>query len=336
MQHLDEGIIHSWIDGELPADEASRVEAHAKSCAACGAMVAEARGFVAASSRIVSTLDVTPGGVLPAFGARKVPRRWMMAKWSTAIAATLVIAAGTVMTMRGRVETPASVANHDTAVVAPLAQPTLNPPIATPNTPTTTTGVAPRVVDRAASPMPVAQREGRVGGVAAPMTAPAAAAPALPATAPAALTAAIAKVAAGAPTGAGGAGGVAVTKTSTARSSMAGERRLASVADVASLPAYVGCYEVNESTDVLPKRFALRADSARSGAGGLYEVRYVDSTGAVDGRIVDVGWMETGGRAAIRTAGRGEILTFLRVGNVVMVQSPLGPRTVRVTSCRLP
>ncbi len=336
MQHLDEGIIHSWIDGELPADEASRVEAHAKSCAACGAMVAEARGFVAASSRIVSALDVTPGGVLPAFGARKVPRRWMTAKWSTAIAATLVIAAGTVMTMRGRVETPASVANHDTAVVAPLAQPTLNPPIATPNTPTTTTGVAPRVVDRAASPMPVAQRESRVGGVAAPMTAPAAAAPASLATAPAALTAAIATVAAGAPTGAGGAGGVAVAKTSTARSSMAGERRLASVADVASLPAYVGCYEVNESTDVLPKRFALRADSARAGAGGLYEVRYVDSTGAVDGRIVDVGWTDISGRAAIRTAGRGEILTFLRVGNVVMVQSPLGPRTVRVTSCRLP
>src|SRR5450759_1477375 len=117
---------------------------------------------------------------------------------------------------------------------------------------------------------------------------------------------------------------------------MAGERRLASVADVASLPAYVDCYEVNESTDVLPKRFALRADSARAGAGGLYEVRYVDSTGAVDGRIVDVGWTDISGRAAIRTAGRGEILTFLRVGNAVMVQSPLGPRTVRVTSCRLP
>ena len=58
MQHLDEGIIHAWIDGELPPDEASRVEAHANSCAACGALVAEARGLVAASSRIVSALDV--------------------------------------------------------------------------------------------------------------------------------------------------------------------------------------------------------------------------------------------------------------------------------------
>ena len=31
MQHLDEGTIHAWIDGELPPDEASRVEAHVKS-----------------------------------------------------------------------------------------------------------------------------------------------------------------------------------------------------------------------------------------------------------------------------------------------------------------
>src|SRR5579862_5271807 len=75
MQHLDEGTIHAWIDGALSSDEASRVEAHVASCAECAAKVAEARGLVAASSRIVSALDATPGGVLPAFGARK-PRRW--------------------------------------------------------------------------------------------------------------------------------------------------------------------------------------------------------------------------------------------------------------------
>jgi anti-sigma factor RsiW len=28
MQHLDEGTIHSWLDGALSAEEAARVSAH--------------------------------------------------------------------------------------------------------------------------------------------------------------------------------------------------------------------------------------------------------------------------------------------------------------------
>jgi hypothetical protein len=112
------------------------------------------------------------------------------------------------------------------------------------------------------------------------------------------------------------------------------ERSMAPTLDAASLPSYVGCYELNESTDVLPRRFALRVDSARAGVGGSNPVRYIDSTGIVDGRMADAGWMETGGRAVIRTARLGEILTILRTGNAIWAQSPLGPRTVRVTTCR--
>ena len=66
MQHPEEGIIHAWLDGALPADEAARLEAHIASCEACAATVAEARGMIAASSRIVGHLDVVPGGVIPA------------------------------------------------------------------------------------------------------------------------------------------------------------------------------------------------------------------------------------------------------------------------------
>jgi hypothetical protein len=138
---------------------------------------------------------------------------------------------------------------------------------------------------------------------------------------------------AGAVAGAGGAGAIADAKTAT-RTSAASGRNLASVANVGLLPSYAGCYEVNESTDVLPKRFALRTDSARAGVDGLYEVRYVDSTGVMDGRMVDAGWMETGGRAVIRTSRLGDILTILNTGNGIVAQSPLGPRTVKVTACR--
>ena len=61
MQHLDEGTIHAWLDGALSPDEAAAVERHAAECAACSALVAEARGLVAASSRILTALDAAPG-----------------------------------------------------------------------------------------------------------------------------------------------------------------------------------------------------------------------------------------------------------------------------------
>ena len=65
MQHLDEGTIHAWLDGELPADEAEKIAAHANECPECGALVAEARGLIAASTRILTALDNVPAGVVP-------------------------------------------------------------------------------------------------------------------------------------------------------------------------------------------------------------------------------------------------------------------------------
>ena len=63
--HLDEGTIHAWLDGALPPDESALVEGHVRSCAGCSALLAEARGLVAASSRILSSLDAVPGDVIP-------------------------------------------------------------------------------------------------------------------------------------------------------------------------------------------------------------------------------------------------------------------------------
>ena len=57
MPHLDEGMIHAWLDGQLPPDEAAAAEQHIRECAECSALVAEARGFIAASSRILGALD---------------------------------------------------------------------------------------------------------------------------------------------------------------------------------------------------------------------------------------------------------------------------------------
>lgn len=101
MQHPDEGMIHSWLDGALPAEEATRIESHVAECAQCRAAVAEARGFIAASSRILTALDNVPGGVLPAALPRKRDRRVV---WRAA-AAMLIVAGGSLVVMRGAEET---------------------------------------------------------------------------------------------------------------------------------------------------------------------------------------------------------------------------------------
>ncbi len=63
--HVAEGTMHAWLDGALSADESAGVDAHIAACATCASAAAEARGLIAASTRILSTLDDVPGGVIP-------------------------------------------------------------------------------------------------------------------------------------------------------------------------------------------------------------------------------------------------------------------------------
>ncbi|MGK2960718.1 MAG: anti-sigma factor family protein [Gemmatimonadaceae bacterium] len=90
MQHPDEGTIHAWLDGQLSADEGAELEAHAATCAECAASIAEARGLAAASSRIVSSLDIVPGGVIPV--RAPVKRAWYLTTQFRAAAAVLFVA----------------------------------------------------------------------------------------------------------------------------------------------------------------------------------------------------------------------------------------------------
>ena len=121
MQHPDEGTIHSWLDGALSADEAARVEAHVKDCPECAVAVAEARGFIAGASRILTALDNAPRGVIPATALKKRvdPIVWRVA------ATLLVVAGGTFAVLRsGGREAPFSVMNHSlgSEAVAAVAQ----------------------------------------------------------------------------------------------------------------------------------------------------------------------------------------------------------------------
>ncbi len=63
--HVAEGTIHAWLDGALSAHESAAVQSHVTTCDTCSAAVAEARGFIAGSTRILSALDDVPGEVIP-------------------------------------------------------------------------------------------------------------------------------------------------------------------------------------------------------------------------------------------------------------------------------
>jgi hypothetical protein len=125
MQHLDEGTIHSWLDGALRADEAAQVEAHVAECPQCAAAVAEARGFIAASSRILTALDHVPRSVVPA----ALPAKWYNRPAWRAAAAVLVVVVGSLVVFRngGNKATESSFVHYETPDTAPIPKPA--PPI---------------------------------------------------------------------------------------------------------------------------------------------------------------------------------------------------------------
>lgn len=95
MQHLDEGTIHGWLDGALSPDEAARVEAHVGSCTACADAVAEARGLIAASSRILTALDDVPSvRVSPRARRGRTSLTTWLVREKIAAVMTLVVAGG--------------------------------------------------------------------------------------------------------------------------------------------------------------------------------------------------------------------------------------------------
>lgn len=101
MSRPDEGVIHAWLDGELEPAEAARVKRLSETEPEWAAAVAEARGLIAASSRIVRALDAVPGGVIPSGNARApmAARSFRVRPWM-GIAAGLVLVVGTAYVMR--------------------------------------------------------------------------------------------------------------------------------------------------------------------------------------------------------------------------------------------
>jgi len=156
MQHPDEGTIHAWLDGALSAEEAAHVDAHVKDCAQCQAAVAEARGFIAASSRILTALDNVPRGVIPAAAARRRVQPWV---WRAA-ATVLVVAGATLVLVErkddttypetsGRIQASAMPASTPTGAGDSIALPAPAPSVSAVNAPAATSVSSPQAVPNA-------------------------------------------------------------------------------------------------------------------------------------------------------------------------------------------
>jgi hypothetical protein len=364
MQHPEEGIIHAWLDGALAAEEAAQLESHVGTCVECAERVAAARGLIAATSRIVGHLDIVPGSVIPAAAPAK-RSYWLRTAWPAAIAASLIVAIGLYGTKdkqqelavlpdsapvaRDRVEAVTS-----TAMTPPPAAPlTVRP---SPERPVSRVSRARQQevfsADSVSLPPAMAASQKSVATASAPAAATIpstqAAAPALGAVVATemradsmsrvdstrARTTANRQVASG---GGGGGRGGSGTVGGTARAAtgaVAQQRDFAMVdrARSEAVQAALGCYELNTSTDVLPARFALTADSAA--ASGLFAIRYLEDDGRLAPPIVDLGWVPSGREIVVRNATGRQLLTFLKTGSTVTGDSPNGPRSGRVFSCR--
>ena len=126
MPHRDEARIHAWLDGELDAAESARVSELVARDGDWAAAAAEARGLIAASSRIIAALDRVPGHVVP----RKQPS-WRSGRGSMIRAAALILVFASAATLwrfggrdhliRGQVEPaqPGPVSPTPSAVAIP-------------------------------------------------------------------------------------------------------------------------------------------------------------------------------------------------------------------------
>ncbi|HYK11255.1 MAG TPA: zf-HC2 domain-containing protein [Gemmatimonadales bacterium] len=93
VSHVDEGTLHAYLDGELPGDERTRLEAHLAECAACRDRLTEERGLIERADRLL-TLAALPAGhtLRPAPESVRRPRRQPRFVVPTAWAASIALA----------------------------------------------------------------------------------------------------------------------------------------------------------------------------------------------------------------------------------------------------
>ncbi|HVH68501.1 MAG TPA: zf-HC2 domain-containing protein [Gemmatimonadales bacterium] len=96
MSHVDEGLLHAYIDGELSAAETQGVAAHLAQCPACRGRLEEARALIARADELLA-MAASPDRAAPPFRAGDVKppaRLWWKVPLPLTWAATVALALG--------------------------------------------------------------------------------------------------------------------------------------------------------------------------------------------------------------------------------------------------
>jgi anti-sigma factor RsiW len=101
MQHLDEGQLMAWLDGELTTAEQQGAEAHLRACPECQARFDDLRQFMGEADGLVQTLDSPefPSVDAPHFSRRRQSWRRQNLAWAAGIIAAVGLGAAATMIM---------------------------------------------------------------------------------------------------------------------------------------------------------------------------------------------------------------------------------------------
>lgn len=95
MPHVDEGLLHAYLDGELSPVERARVDEHLAGCLGCRTRLDEERQLIERSTKLLAAA-LPPDRMAPPFSAlaRPHPRRFWHVRMPLAWAATIILAIG--------------------------------------------------------------------------------------------------------------------------------------------------------------------------------------------------------------------------------------------------
>jgi anti-sigma factor RsiW len=87
MSHLDAGILHALLDGEIPSSELPPIQAHLADCAECRARLEQERQLFAEAEGLVEALEVPAGGAVESVTRRRQPRWGQRLAWAASVIA---------------------------------------------------------------------------------------------------------------------------------------------------------------------------------------------------------------------------------------------------------